>query len=212
MLSMVVYNHATIVYITVFSGASMILPFFYELIFTDSAFSLCQYIAVGLRILAICVPLFSMGEESITKKGLVLCCLIFFTGGLSGIINRMFASHPNVTSDGSYFFWINVFLLPSAIINIFCKARPRELYADFRKIKFRYFLLMLVPAVINNAVNFISIELIRQLTSTVYSILNGSVAILVLTFLSVVVYKERLTSKAGVSLALSLGAVILSLL
>jgi len=212
-LNMVVYNHATIVYITVFAGASMILPFFYELLFTNPAFSVWQYIAVVLRILAVCIPLFSMNsEESITKKGFVLCFFLFLTSGTAGIITRMFASHPNVMSDGSYFFWINVFILPSAMISIFRKATPGQLYADFRKIKFYNFLLMLLAAVISNAFNFISIELIRQVTATVYHILSGSVQILVMAFLSTVIYGEKMSPKAAMSLSLSLCAVILSLL
>lgn len=212
-LKMAAYNHATIVYITVFSGASMILPFFYELLFTESAFSVCQYIAVGLRISAVCIPLLFLGaEDSVTTKGLVLCFLIFLFGGAAGIITRMFSAHSNVMSDGSFFFWINVLILPSVVISIFRKTKPKALYADFRQIKFRYFLLMLVPAVINNGINFISIELIRRVTSTVYYILSGSAHILVTVFLSVVIYREKITTKALISLVLSLGAVILSML
>lgn len=212
-LKMLAYNHATIVYITVFSGASMILPFFYELFFTDTTFSLWQYIAVGLRILAVCIPLFFLGEgDSITPRGILLCLLLFLSSGSAGIITRMFSAHPDVMSDGSFFFWINVLIMPVSVISIFRKAGPRQLYGDFRKIRFHWFLLMLVPAVINNAINFFSIELIRRVTSTVYSILSGSAHILVTAFLSVAVYREKLTRKAAVSLLLSLGAVILSLL
>lgn len=212
-LTMVAYNHATIVYITVFSGAGMILPFFYELLFTESAFSVCQYIAVGLRIFAICIPLFFMDpEDTVSPKGLVLCLLIFLAGGTAGVITRMFSAHPNVMSDGSFFFWINVLILPGSVINILRKTKLKELYTDFRQIKFYWFLLMLVPAIINNGINFFSIELIRRVTSTVYYILSGSVHILVMTFLSVVIYREIITTKALMSLLLSLGAVILSLL
>lgn len=212
-LNMKAYNHATIVYITVFSGASMILPFFYEVFFLHNDFSLYQYISVGLRILAVSVPLLFAGkEESITKKGFFLCILLFLVGGIGGVIMRMFSTHPNVTSDGSFFFWINVVTMPTAVLNIFRKSKPAQLYADSKQIKFYYFLLMLLAAVINNGINFISVELIRQITSTVYSILTGSVRICVLAFLSVVIYKEKLTLQAAVSLLFSLGAMILSLL
>ena len=212
-LKMLAYNHATIVYIAVFSGASMILPFFYELFFTETSFSLWQYIAVGLRILAVCIPLLFLGEgDSITTRGIALCLLLFLASGSAGIITRMFSAHPGVMSDGSFFFWINVLILPFSVISIFRKAGPRQLYRDFREIRFRWLLLMLVPAVINNAINFFSIELIRRVSSTVYSILSGSANILVTVFLSTVVYREKLTAKAAISLLLSLGAVILSLL
>ena len=212
-LKMLAYNHATIVYITVFSGASMILPFFYELLFLESQFRMSQYIAVGLRILAVCIPLFFLeAGDSISSKGLLLCLLLFLVSGSAGVITRMFSTHPKVLSDGSFFFWINVLILPSAVLGVLRKARPKELYGDFKQIKFRYFLLMLIPAIINNAINFISIELIRQVTSTVYSILTGTAQILVSAFLSVVIYREKLSCKAALSLVLSLGAAVLSLL
>ena len=212
-LSMRVYNHATIVYITVFSGASMILPFFYELLFTEATFSIYQYIAVLFRIISVCIPLLFMDAgENITKKGFFLCFLLFFVSGIGGIITRMFSAHPNVTGDGSYFFWINVFILPSAILNVFRKVSPRQLYRDLKQMKFYWFLPLLLAAVISNAFNFISISLIRQVTSTVYSILSDSVRILVMAFLSTVVYREKMTPKAAASLLLSFGAVILSLL
>lgn len=212
-VKMAAYNHATIVYITVFSGTSMILPFFYELLFTDSAFSVCQYIAVGLRIFAVCIPLLFMDKnDNITARGLLLCVLLFLISGTAGIITRVFSSSSNVMSDGSFFFWTNILILPSAMINIFRKTKPKELYADFRQIKPYWLLLMLVPAIISNGVNFISIEIIRRVTSTVYYILNGSIHILMTTFISTVIYKEKMTLKAAMSLSLSLSAVILSLL
>ena len=211
-LNLVAFNHATIVYITVFGGAAMLLPFLYELIFTDVRFSVFQYLAVGLRIVTICLPLLSAKkEESISKKGFLLCFLLFLFSGLSSIVTRMFSTHPNVMSDGSYFFWINVMILPFAFLKVFTKTSPKQLWSDFRQVKLRYFFFVLIALVINNAITFISIELVRQITSTVYSILSGTVRILVMGFLSVVVYKEKLTYQAGISLLLSLVAMILSL-
>ena len=65
---------------------------------------------------------------------------------------------------------------------------------------------------INNAITFVSIDIIRNISGTVYGIISGSLQLIMATVISLFVYRERLSVKTLISVGLSIIAVVLSLL
>lgn len=213
LLGLIAYNYAAVVYMTVISGAlGTILPFLYELIFTDVVFTTNKIISVMVRVLAIGIILLFNNGERITKKGILICLVCGIISGASGITTRMYANFPGVESDGSFFFWTNVFTLPMIFINTFRKANLATVSKDFKNIKFYNYIYALGGMLINNAITFVSIDIMRHISGTVYNVINGSIHLLAAAFISAVVYKESITLQTFLSVLLSIVAVVLSLL
>ena len=212
-VSLVSYNFAAVAYITVISGAlGTIIPFLYELLFTDIVFSAGKITSVFFRIMAISVILLFNKKEKVSKTGVFLCVVLGLISGAAGVTTRMYATFPNVESDGSFFFWTNVFTLPMILISCLKKGSVKELVADFKKIKKINYVYSLGSMVINNAITFVSIDIMRNISGTVYGILSGSLGLIMATIISLLVYKERLSFKTLISVGLSIIAVVLSLL
>ena len=213
LFGLVAYNYAAVVYMTVITGAlGTILPFLYELIFTDVVFTTNKIISVFMRVLAISIMLFFNKGERVSKKGILICILCGIISGASGITTRMYANFPGVESDGSFFFWTNVFTLPMVFINTFRKSDFQTVKNAFKSIKPYNYFYALGSMLINNAITFISIEIIRHISGTAYSVIAGSVNILTAAFISAVIYKESVTLQTLLSVLLSIVAVVLSLL
>ncbi len=213
LLGLIAYNYAAVVYMTVISGAmGTILPFLYELIFTDVVFTTNKIISVLMRVLAISIILLFNRGERISKKGILICVICGIIGGASGITTRMYANFPGVESDGSFFFWTNVFTLPMIFINTFRRASFETIKRDFKSIKGYNYFYALGSMLINNAITFVSIEIMRHISGTVYSVINGSLQLLAAAFISAVIYKENVTLQTLLSVLLSIVAVALSLI
>ncbi len=211
--SLIVFNHASVVYITVMTGSlATIIPFLYELIFTDIVFSTTKIISVFLRIAAISVMLVFSDDKKISLKGMLLCVLSGTINGLAGVVVRMYASAPDVLSDGSFFFWTNIITLPIIFINILRKTDAKELADTFKMIKPVNYVLALGGMLVNNAVTFVSIEIIRHISGTVYNVISGSISLLAASFISVVIYKENVSLQTYISVLFSIVAVVLSLI
>lgn len=212
-VGLVSYNYAAVAYITVISGAlGTIIPFLYELLFTDVIFSTSKIISVFFRIMAISVILLLNKKEKVTKMGVLLCIVLGLISGAAGVTTRMYATFPGVESDGSFFFWTNVFTLPMIFISCFKKGTVKKLAEDFRKIKKLNYVYALGSMFINNAITFVSIDIIRNISGTVYGIISGSLQLIMATVISLFVYRERLSVKTLISVGLSIIAVVLSLL
>ncbi len=209
---LLVYNYASVVYITVLGGAiGTIIPFLYELLFTDIVFSSAKITSVIFRIAAMSVILLFTDDKRISIKGVWVCILSGVINGLAGVLVRMYARYPGVMSDGSLFFWTNVFTLPMIFINILRKNNIKAFISDFSRIKGHNYMYALGGMLVNNATTFVSIEIMRHISGTVYSVINGSVHLLASAFISAVVYKEDVSAQTYISVALSVVAVILSL-
>ncbi|MBO5452705.1 MAG: hypothetical protein J6A69_01935 [Clostridia bacterium] len=210
---LVAYNYAAVVYITVISGAlGTILPFLYELIFTDIVFTPQKIISVFFRVFAIAVILLFNREEKISKKGILICLFFGIIGGASGILVRMYARFPGVESDGSFFFWTNVFHFPLILWGVLKKTNIKTIVSGMKNIKWYNYAFALSSMVINNAITFVSIEIMRHISGTVYSVINGSIHLLASAFMSAFIYKESVTMQTFASVILSIVAVILSLI
>lgn len=208
-----VYEFAPVVYITVISGATgTILPFLYELLFTDIVFSPFKITSVFFRVGAICLILFFNRKEKITFKGMIICLAFGIIGGLAGVLVRMYARYPGVESDGSLFFWTNVFTIPMIFINLFRKTKIKTFLTEMKQIKAGNYCYALGGMLVSNAITFVSIEIMRHISGTVYSVINGSVHLLASAFISAVIYKEKITKPTAISVALSIVAVVLSLI
>lgn len=211
--SLIVFNHASVVYITVMTGSlATIIPFLYELIFTDIVFSPAKIVSVFCRVAAICVMLIFSDDKRISVKGMLLCIISGVINGLSGVVVRMYARAPGVLADGSFFFWTNVITLPIIFVNILRKANAKELADDFKKIKPINYVFALGGMLVGNAVTFVSIEIMRHISGTVYSVINGSISLIASAIISVAIYKEDVSAKTYISVLISIVAVVLSLI
>ena len=212
-MRLIAYNYATLVHINVISGAlGTILPFLYEFLFTDIVFTQNKIISVFFRVMAICVVWLFDREKSQTKKGILICIILGIISGAAGITTRMYANFPNVESDGSFFFWTNIFTLPMIFIKIFRKTDVKTFTADLKRIKFYNYLLILGDIFVSNGITFISIDIMRHISGTAHSIIGGSIGLLATTFISSVIYKEPIYLQTVISVILSIVAVILNLI
>lgn len=213
LLGLVAYNYAAVVYITVISGAlGTILPFLYEYIFTDIVFTPQKIISVFFRVLAIGVILLFNRTERVSKKGILICLICGIIAGASGITVRMYARFPGVESDGSFFFWTNIFHLPLILWGVLKKTNIKTIASDMKHIKWYNYVFALGGMLINNAITFVSIEIMRQISGTVYSVISGSMSLLASAVISAFIYKESVTLQTFVSVLLSIVAVVLSLI
>ena len=213
MYNLIAFKYASVVYVTVITGSLFtILPFLYELIFTDTVFSTAKIVSVLCRIAAICMLLVKNEDKKISLKGAIFTLLTGLMGGMGNVLVRMYSLAPNVTTDGSLFFWTNIVTLPIILVNILRKAGARELVDDFKKIKPANYALALGGMIIGNAVTFFSVEIMRHISATGYNVIGGSVSLLASAFISTVIYNEDATAKTYISVLISIAAVVLSLI
>lgn len=216
--SMFGYNHATVLYLAVFSAAgATICSFLYELFFTDDVFSVCMILSIVARILSITIPLFfAKNERYMTFKGFLFCIFYFILSGVSPVISRIYVDTPNVVSTASFCFWVNILIMPTAFLKIFLSALRskesgfRRLLSDAKLIKPKYYIWVAISIVTSNLMFLVNFEVVRLIGSTASSIISGSLGMIFSVLISVFIYKEGASKASLVSAVMSVVAVILS--
>ena len=221
LFTMLAYDRINLIYISVFSGAgAMVVPFAYDLI-CGVRFSVYNYIAVALRIAAVLVPL---AFNKTKNRGLIICIILFFVSGAAGIIPKIYGAWQGVVSDESFCFWTNIVILPIVVVLILSQlkngkktnedahqatGRFRELWDDTKKIKVSGYIYIMIATLTANIGSLASIGIMRMVSPTVYAILSSSMGLFVTAAISRFIYKEEIKKKEIISLALSVGAVVL---
>lgn len=203
-----------IVHITIFDGAgATILPFLFEAVLLQEAFSVYKVLAVILRLIAVSIPLlFLKQKRGGSARGIFICLMLFIIAGAANIITRLYGDHPNVYSDSSFCFWTNVFILPFALFRALKAANFQTIKAQSRKIPIRDYLYIILTMALTNLATLLAIDAVRQIGATLYSVLSASVQIVTYTLLSVFAYKEKLTKATVLSVIFSILAIIVGVL
>lgn len=203
-----------VVHITIFEGAgATILPFLFEAILLQEAFSVFKVLAVILRLIAVSIPLlFSRQKKEHSAGGIFICLMLFLIAGGANIITRLYGDHPNVYSDSSFCFWTNVFILPFALFRAVKSANFQTLKAQSRKIPKKDYLYIILAMALANLATLLTIEAVRQTGATLYSVLSASTQIVTYTLLSVFAYKEKLTKETVLSVIFSILAILIGVL
>ena len=210
--NMIGYRYASLIYISVFSGAgATVIPFLFELLLGREFFSVPEILSVILRLAAVCIPLLGIkkGGKS-TKTGFLICALLFFLSGAVNIVYKLYGEYPGVHSDESFCFWTNVVVLPFIVAMVFKQAGFRSLLASAKKIKPVDYVCVIASMIIGNFCGLISIEALRMLSATVYSIVNSSLVLVITVIISMTLYKEKLKKETAISVLLSILAIVLS--
>ena len=151
-------------------------------------------------------------------KGFVFCILYFLFAGFSGILTRVYVDTPGVMSTASLCFWVNVIIMPIAIAKILLKSGKgnspgmKALWKDAKMIHPKYYLLLVVTVVFGNTLSLVGYEVVRMIGGTASSVISGSLSMIEAVLISVWIYKEGVSRQSLFSAALSVVAVVLSVL
>lgn len=222
LFTMLAYDSINLIYISVFSGAGgMVVPFAYDLI-CGVQFSVCNYIAVALRVAAVLVPL---AFNKTKNRGFIICIILFFVAGAAGIIPKLYGAWNGVVSDESFCFWTNIIIIPITVVLIISQVKPENnqkasetqgrlkcLWGDVKKIKLSGYIYIMAATLTSNVSSLVAIGIMRTLSPTVYAILSSSLGMFVTALISIFIYKEEIRKKEIISLLLSVGAIVLGVL
>lgn len=210
-LSMLAFSRISLIYISVFSGAGgVIIPFLFELIFRDEAFSIFHICSVIMRILAVLSPLIlSKKYSGEFRGGLLICVLLFLNGGLATIIPKLFAEYPKSLSANTFCFWTNIIIVPVLTIYILKKDGIKSLKCDIKKIKPSVLSYVFTGTAFNNINSVISLYTLKFISATFKSVFTSSFSMIVTVFISRFIYKETISKPMVVSVIFSILAVII---
>lgn len=180
--------HITMLIIT----SSMIIPALSGIFFGE-AFSLYKLIFVFILIGFIYMSLEKKEGGKIDKKWFIYCMLSFIMQGAIGVLQKIHQASPH---SGE----VNGFLLASfACSVIFCRLRIK---GDIKQIKFdkKIWFLAIVCGLCSYLMNVINLKLSGIIPSQLFfPLINGSVIILT-SFASLILFKEKLSNKQLVGL------------
>lgn len=206
-VNMVSFEKTSLVYRAVFSGAGAVMvPFLFELV-RGERFAAGEILSVLLRMAAIAVPLLFSREKF---RGLMVCLLLFLFGGTGTVITKLFSQNSGVTSESSFCFWTNVLILPAMVFIAVRKCGFANLKRDAVKIRPKQYVYIVAQTVLNNVVSLMGIFILRLVSATTYSVLSSSIALLITTAISVLLYKEKLSKPALLSMVLSVVSILVS--
>ncbi len=209
MCSMLAYDRINLIYISVFSSAGgMIIPFVFDL-FRGEGFTVWKYISVAIRMAAVFVPIVFTKSKN---RGLLIGMFLFCISGLAKIIPKLYGEWEGVVSDESFCFWTNILIMPIIVTLIFSQSKPKEIMGDMKKIRPSGYVYILLATAAANVGSLMSIEILRSISPTVYSILSSSLGMIITALISAFIYKEEINKQSVISLVLSVVAVVLGVM
>ena len=88
----------------------------------------------------------------------------------------------------------------------------KALWKDAKMIHPKYYLLLVVTVVFGNTLSLVGYEVVRMIGGTASSVISGSLSMIEAVLISVWIYKEGVSRQSIISAALSVVAVVLSVL
>lgn len=208
-VSTVAYKTVNYFYVSIFSGAGgLLVPFAYELC-TGVTFGMGKILSVLFRVAAILIPLLFQKEKI---GGIGLCIMLFFTSGVGTVVMGIFSASSVADQSASMFFWTNLFILPVVLVQLLRKYKVADLVADMKKVKPRHYLYIMAPTAINNVASLLTVLILQMVSATISTVISSCCSIVLAAFLSVVVYKEKMTLQAKISMVLTMLSAIVGVL
>lgn len=209
-LGLVSYQKASLVHASVFVGAGgVVLPFFFEMIFFGEDFSGYRLLSVLVRLITIMIPLIA---DRNSFRGVGICVIRFFISGLAGIIPKLYIEHPQVMDINVFCFWTNIFIFPIVCAMVLSRSKPQKLIQNVRQIHPLFYVSLLVAIFLGNIGTLMSMQVLEYISATLSSVISSSLSMISITVLSVFLYREPLSKATAISVALSIFAVILSVM
>lgn len=209
-LGLVAFQRANLVHISVFSSAGgVIFPFLFEVLVWSEDFSGNRLLSVLLRLATVMIPLLA---DRKSFQGMTVCLATFFLSGITGIVPKLYIEHPQTMDNNVFCFWTNIFILPIVCAIILRRSSPRKLLQNIRQIHPLLYLSLLVSILLGNVGTLLSMQALHHISATLSSVISSSLNLVVITLLSVFLYRESLTKATAVSVVLSILAIILGVM
>lgn len=209
-LSLVAFQRANLVHINVFSNAgSVISLFLFEVLIWREDFSGGRLISVLLRLATVMIPLI---VDRKSFRGMTVCLATFFLSGIVGIVPKLYIEHPSTMDTNTFCFWTNIFILPIICTVTLRRSGPRKLLQNIRQISPLLYLSLLVSILLSNTGTLLSMQALHHISATLSSVISSSLNMIVITLLSVFLYRESFSKATAASVALSILAIILGVM
>ncbi len=194
---------------TAFSKMSVVIPVAVGMIFLGQTSSLViKIIGLVLTILSFYLILYGKGENNkkLSLVAILLPLFVFITSGLNDMLQELGRKFVIITDNDSQIFMFYIFLSAS-IFTLLCTI------VDYIKNRENIKWVSIILGLILGLTNYYTVKLllinVHNLGGTlVFPILNTSVVIFT-TFVGVFFFKEKLTKRQWVGLAVAISAVVL---
>lgn len=209
-LSLVAFQRANLVHINVFSHAgSVISLFLFEVFIWQEDFSGGRLISVLLRLATVMIPLIA---DRKSFRGMTVCLATFFLSGITGIVPKLYIEHPSTMDTNTFCFWTNIFILPIICTVTLRKSGPKKLLKNIQQISPLLYLSLLLSIMLSNTGTLLSMQALHHISATLSSVISSSLNMIVITLLSVFLYREPFSKATAASVVLSILAIILGVM
>ena len=172
-------------------------------------------LAMVMMLIAAVLPLnFALQSKRNSNKSIILticvCIIAFLNGGIINIITKLYAVNPNVCDTTSFFFFTNAILLAGGILILgFLMAKNK---INIKQIVFTFtskqLLFVASNTALSNISSVLSVMVLAILDVSLYTVIMSSLGIIRSAVLSLC-FKEHLKTQDWISVALSVGAIII---
>lgn len=203
-------DKTAIVNITVFSGAgSIVIPFFYGVIFLNEKVGVFKIISLVLLIIVILLPFLTpdVPNKKTELKGYIYCVILFFISGPVTVLYKVYALEPNVLNTNVLCFWGNVFMLPFMLFNAL-KGNIYQLIDDIKIMSPKSYALAVITVIFSNLTTLLGIFILKEVNITVYTLLNSPLSLVFTAALSRIIFSEKITKQTALSIVLSIAAIV----
>lgn len=195
----------------VFANLGTLLIWLYGIVFMNDEITVKNSISALLFATTIFVPIIGTKRNKTSVLGYILGFLLALINASSTILVKYYAMSPAKMSDSTLCFYTNVFMLAAILIWQIFSPQHRPDMGDIKKVK-GALLLIPIASVGNNIAAIINLFVLKTMPLSVYSILSAALGCVVVFINSGVIFREKIKSAEVISLILSTGAIIISVI
>ena len=187
--------------------------------FLNESIGISLAMAILLILVSSALPFIgNSNSETSTRKSnnftnILLSVLLFLFSGANVVINKLYVGNEYVCDNNSYFFMLNIILLAVCVFALawYCfKKKDGIGTVVLRTIPVKHIANIGIRTIANNIGVMITMIVLTQMNVSLYTVLSMSLALVGNTIISKFWFKERMTVRNMISLALAIGAIILA--
>lgn len=197
------------------SSGSIIVSSVFGILYFGEKLTVSLTLAMIMMLIAAILPLrFASESKQTPKKGIILtviiCVLSFLNGGIVNIVTKLYAVNPNVCDTLSFFFFTNVILLVCGItvLGFLMIKNKVHIKRIVRTFSVKQLLFVASNTAVSNISSVLTVMILAIFDVSLYTIIMSSLGIIRSAVLSLC-FKERLKLRDWISVALSVGAIII---
>lgn len=192
---------------------SIIIPCFVGMVFFNESITAGKIIGILIFFIAAYLIIAQNGEEkrSFTMKSLIACLLIFLTSGFGSISMQLFSNYSKGVSDSLFMLYSYIFnsLILFAFILILIKKQNADEASETTVLSKRLLWLGVVKAVTLFFIQQTNVVLANQIPAAVLFPVLQSGALIMGAIVGWLIFKEKLSVKNIIGIALAIGALVL---